>query len=1108
MANQNYAAAVRLAELADWQINASEKTYLLIKSRLSSYVAAMQKAIEQETIRYRKASEQENKNYEAQLTQLREKVLDGPSRQASRDYDMIMQICRADQQKARQDAAKKNQIAGVNFRSDNIIFRIGGSIIRGKDSAQLAQLEHGKGQVARADHAVAAAMERVSEKARKVKEAKIQMYAREFENAKHQLGVDHQTRKANVENEHNNELANIIGAYRKEFSQYFNSNTFTTAYAMIRTTMRQAIGYSCSDKIPARLYLGDRTFVIRNSDGSFAPEIINMFHAVDHRAVQASGDTIRITLPFFRTLEEGYSLYLDVQDAAQGSSNQVIWDYVMKVMMNFPVGQTRPLLLDCDSTTELTDFKVIGDSSGKNMVTKPWISEKDIETELKKLETENTNLTISYGTDIASRMQREPIYVVACRNFPKSITPAAMTALSKVISAGSHRGFFGIVQASSKELALQNGRNSNASALDTISKNCLCIKESGSGYMIGEDAFVFEDMSTARHNKTDIFSHLITGVTRYRRQIEKFEYLFSKDAGNVEKMDMHDINTWFRGDASNSMEVPIGISGASTVQKYSIGGVAQHGLISGVTGSGKSTLLKTMIVAAMMKYTPDNLNLYLVDFKEGVEFATFSEYPLPWIKTIALNTQRVFALSILQELQAEFKHRAEVMRKGTVTHIKGAEEKFPRLLLVFDEVQALLSVDDDITKQCIAILAELVSEGRAMNINVIMASQNFSICKGIESLKANMVLRIAMKGSPESARIVMGEDFSVDQLEQGDSGSAAINTASGARGQTTFFQVGYMGDDEMKRLLSQLAMTWGHLPAKTRIMAIHVNQDRNGKFNRLITDGEVTYNEVPENYELMLGDEFLVKKKRKIAIEPAAGENLMVVGANEDTAKSIFALSMLSVLYGELASRAKNFGNELIRLVDMSDEDLPDAMYLDQIASRFPRQIKRVPGRRVTDMIEDTYKVLQERKRGKADKTERLFLMIFGLDSLNVLRQEMLSGEDGELSLNKKLLQILQYGPELGINTILWARSYAGFKAVVDTMYVNRYFNKRMYFDGNADAENVLGIAYNMEDMEEKSVAYRDMDKAVPNAFRVFELPAADWLESVAVAYENFKHKV
>ena len=105
------------------------------------------------------------------------------------------------------------------------------------------------------------------------------------------------------------------------------------------------------------------------------------------RLQQASGGLIRITLPFFRTLEEGYSLYLDVKDAAVGTSNRVVWEYVMKVLMNFPVGQTRPLLLDCDSTTELTDFKAIGDSSGRNMITKPWVSQKDIETELKKLAT-------------------------------------------------------------------------------------------------------------------------------------------------------------------------------------------------------------------------------------------------------------------------------------------------------------------------------------------------------------------------------------------------------------------------------------------------------------------------------------------------------------------------------------------------------------------------------------------------------------------------------------------------------------------------------------------------------------------------------------------------
>ena len=1105
MANENYTTAVQLAEVADWQVNASEKTYLLVKSKLRSYVAAMQQAVLQAEASHRSAMEQENNRYEALIARRRQEMLMDPEKRATQEQQNKVQACVSKQQGARRDGSGK--IPEINFRTDNWFIKFIGSFIKNGDSDQLAELKHGREQLAREDMAVTTALERVREKAAKLKDAKIQLYTRQLDEELRRAYAEHQLRQTNLSNEYQNELETIVSSYRKEFSRYFNNQTFTTAYAMVGSTMRQAIGYSCSDKIPGRLYLGNRTFTIRCEKGDFVSQIISMFRGIEHSSVTASGGLIRITLPFFRTLEEGYSLYLDVKDAAVGTSNRVVWEYVMKVLMNFPVGQTRPLLLDCDSTTELTDFKAIGDSSGRNMITKPWVSQKDIETELKKLATENTNLTISYGKDVASRMEREPIYVVACRNFPRSISQEAMSAMTSIFSPGAARGFFGIIQANAGEVANQNGKGTFASSLEMIKKNCLCLQETDNGYAIGEDLLSFENMDTVRAKKQDIFSHLITGVTHYRRQVEKFEYLFSRDAGNIEKMDMHDLNTWFRGDCSRTMEVPIGISGANTVQKYSIGGVAQHGLISGVTGSGKSTLLKTIIVAAMMKYTPDNLNLYLVDFKEGVEFATFSEYPLPWIKTIALNTQRVFALSILQELQQEFRNRARVMRDQTVSHIQGAETKFPRLLLVFDEVQQLLSVDDDITKQCVSILAELVSEGRAMNINVIMASQNFSICSGIDKLKANMVLRIAMKGSPESARIVMGEDFSVDQLEQGDSGSAAINTASGARGQTTFFQVGYMEEKEMKMLLSQLAMTWSHQPAKTRVMAIHVNQDRSAKFNRLITDGEVIYNKIPEEYELMLGDEFNVNGTRRITIGTAPGENMAVIGPDEDTAKSLFALSMLSVLYGELASRAKSADNELVRLVDMSDDYLPDAEYLGEIAARFPRQIKRVAGRLAAEMINDTYKVLQDRKRGRADKAERLFLMIFGMDSLNVLRPDMAGEEDGELSLNQKLLQILKDGPALGINSILWARSYAGFKSVLEFRHLNQCFNKRIYFDEEADAETVLGIAKSMRELEEKSVLYRDMDRAVPNAFRVFELPTADWLESVAVAYQNFEHK-
>ena len=1100
MSIQSKYAAKHLADIAEWQVKPSEKTFLQVKQKLNGYAQSMNAAILKENADYREAIDRENQRYEARLAQVRKQLLETPSMAAKLEFDATMRKCNTalSQSAAESDRILKN--SEVSFKGSNLIEKIISAIVRSKDAAQLAALKESANRVRRSQSDAAAALERVRDNANRVKDAKIQLYTRQFEDAKYQENAEHHLQMENLENEHRNALSVITRTYEEEFFRYFNSSTFTTAYDLIQTTMRPAVGYTCSTKIPGVLFFGTRTFRIRNADGGFCPEVINMFRRVDHYAVKAADGQIQVSLPYFRTIEEGYSIFLEVKDVKAEISNRVLWEYTMKMLMSFPAGQARPLLLDNDSTPELTDFKAIGDSSGRNMVTKTWNTEQDIENELQKLAVELTNLTTSYGKDIASRMQREPIYMVACRNFPKGLTPDAMNAMANILAAGSFRGFFGMLQVNKDLVSSYQGLH-----MDTIKNACLCIKESASGFTVGEDSFVFENMSAVHQNKQEILSHLITGVTNYRRQIEKFEYLFSKDAGNVEKMDMNDINTWYRGDASSSMSVPIGISGASTVQKYSIDGVAQHGLISGVTGSGKSTLLKTMIVAAMMKYSPEDLNLYLVDFKEGVEFAAFSEYQLPWIKTIALNTQRIFALNILQELQMEFKKRATSMRNDSVKHINEARERFPRLLLVFDEVQALLSVDDEITKQCVNILSELVSEGRAMNINVIMASQNFSICRGIDALKANMVLRIAMKGSPESARIVMGNDFSVDQLEQGDSGSAAINTASGARGRTTFFQVGYLSNEEMRTLLSQLSMTWSHMPAQTRIMAIHVNQDRNSKFNRLITDGEVDFSKNPDFYELMLGDEFALHRKRQILIGREPGENMMVIGPDEETAKSIFALSMLSVLYGELSTQAKDIANELIRLVDMSDDYLANAEYLGEIAQRFGRQINRVSGRQVRALIDDTYQVLQRRKRGQADKSERLFLMIFGLDSLNILKQEMLSEDEGELSLNKKLMTLLQQGPENGINCILWARSYEGFRAVVDTVNINRYFNSRIYFGDNEDASAVLGMKYDMRELTEKSVAYRDMTRPTPNAFRVFELPRADWLEGVAQAYHNFR---
>src|SRR6185295_11448277 len=75
------------------------------------------------------------------------------------------------------------------------------------------------------------------------------------------------------------------------------------------------------------------------------------------------------------------------------------------------------------------------------------------------------------------------------------------------------------------------------------------------------------------------------------------------------------------GDSRKGIAVPIGRLGATKRQALDLGkGTAQHGLIAGKTGSGKSTLLHAIITNLGLTYSPDEIELYLIDFKKGVEF--------------------------------------------------------------------------------------------------------------------------------------------------------------------------------------------------------------------------------------------------------------------------------------------------------------------------------------------------------------------------------------------------------------------------------------------------------------------------------------------------------
>src|SRR5436309_2681125 len=125
---------------------------------------------------------------------------------------------------------------------------------------------------------------------------------------------------------------------------------------------------------------------------------------------------------------------------------------------------------------------------------------------------------------------------------------------------------------------------------------------------------------------------------------------------------------WWKAKSLAKISIPIGQAGAEGEQYFELGeGTAIHALVTGQTGSGKSNLLHMLILSLALAYSPEELELYLIDFKKGVEFNVYAPRrdgsgALPHARIVAIESDREFGLSCLQRLNAEMERRGALFR--------------------------------------------------------------------------------------------------------------------------------------------------------------------------------------------------------------------------------------------------------------------------------------------------------------------------------------------------------------------------------------------------------------------------------------------------------------
>jgi S-DNA-T family DNA segregation ATPase FtsK/SpoIIIE len=166
-----------------------------------------------------------------------------------------------------------------------------------------------------------------------------------------------------------------------------------------------------------------------------------------------------------------------------------------------------------------------------------------------------------------------------------------------------------------------------------------------------------------------------------------------------------------------------------------------HWLVGGRTGSGKTVFLLDVLYGLAARYSPDELALYLLDFKEGVSFTEFipTEADPSWVphaRTVGVESDRQYGVAVLTELVREMNRRAGVMKQSGVTKLSDLrgvrrDVAMPRLVTVIDEFHVLFQGNDDTAKRAAALLEEVSRKGRSYGVHLILASQSVS---GIEAL--------------------------------------------------------------------------------------------------------------------------------------------------------------------------------------------------------------------------------------------------------------------------------------------------------------------------------------------------------------------------------------